>query len=224
MRSWRPRSGRNLLLLISAAAAGRSRLRSRGAWGTSSERRSHRGPRTPTASTSRRTARGWWTAATGRRPSRTRRRGDYAARDFKRHLKVERGWKPSSVNLALAAVDHFNRFLGLGPANVKREPLVQAAGGRAAARAAARRRGLEDQRSGDRDGCCSTPRCGFTSSSRSRGLSWKPRILGHVKPPLGCQKRLQAAGARVLIREFSNPSFLTLRQRTPGSPIANLVS
>jgi hypothetical protein len=52
---------------------------------------------------------------------------DYAARDFKRHLKVERGWKPSSVTLALAAVDHFNRFLGLGPANVKREPLSQAA-------------------------------------------------------------------------------------------------
>jgi site-specific recombinase XerD len=52
---------------------------------------------------------------------------DFAARDFKRHLKVDRGWKPSSVNLALAAVDHFNRFLGLGPANVKREPLVQAA-------------------------------------------------------------------------------------------------
>ena len=52
---------------------------------------------------------------------------DHAARDFKRHLKLERGWKPSSVNLALAAVDHFNRFLGLGPANVKREPLAQAA-------------------------------------------------------------------------------------------------
>ena len=52
---------------------------------------------------------------------------DFAARDFKRHLKAERGWKPSSVNLALAAVDHFNRFLGLGPANVKREPLPQAA-------------------------------------------------------------------------------------------------
>jgi len=53
---------------------------------------------------------------------------DHAARDFKRHLKVERAWKPSSVNLALAAVDHFNRFfLGLGPANVKREPLAQAA-------------------------------------------------------------------------------------------------
>ena len=30
---------------------------------------------------------------------------DYAARDFKRWLKAERRWKPSSVNLALAAVD-----------------------------------------------------------------------------------------------------------------------
>jgi hypothetical protein len=31
------------------------------------------------------------------------------------------------VNLALAAVDHFNRFLGLGPAIVSREPLAQTA-------------------------------------------------------------------------------------------------
>lgn len=52
---------------------------------------------------------------------------DHVARDFKRHLKVERCWKPASVNLALATVDHFNRFLGLGPANVRREPLAQAA-------------------------------------------------------------------------------------------------
>ena len=52
---------------------------------------------------------------------------DHAARDFKRHLKADQGWKPSSVNLALAAVDHFNRFLGLGSANVKRESLAQAA-------------------------------------------------------------------------------------------------
>ncbi len=51
---------------------------------------------------------------------------DYAARDFKRFLKVERGWKPSSVNLALAGVDSFNRFLGLGAANVAREPVAQA--------------------------------------------------------------------------------------------------
>jgi integrase/recombinase XerC len=52
---------------------------------------------------------------------------DHAARDFKRYLKLERGWKPASVNLALAAVDHFNRFLGLGPAVVSREPLAQSA-------------------------------------------------------------------------------------------------
>jgi site-specific recombinase XerD len=52
---------------------------------------------------------------------------DFAARDFKRHLKLERRWAPSSVNLALAAVDHFNRFLGLGPAVVSREQLTQAA-------------------------------------------------------------------------------------------------
>src|SRR5450755_1554509 len=39
---------------------------------------------------------------------------DYAVRDFKRHLKLERRWSPASVNLALAAVDHFLRFVGLG--------------------------------------------------------------------------------------------------------------
>ena len=52
---------------------------------------------------------------------------DHAARDFKRHLKLEQAWKPASVNLALAAVDHFSRFLGLGPAIVSREPLAQTA-------------------------------------------------------------------------------------------------
>jgi integrase/recombinase XerC len=52
---------------------------------------------------------------------------DFAARDFKRHLKLERRWAPSSVNLALAAVDHFNRFVGLGPAVVSREQLAHAA-------------------------------------------------------------------------------------------------
>jgi integrase len=52
---------------------------------------------------------------------------DFAGRDFKRYLKVERGWAPSSVNLALAATDHFNRFLGLGPAVVTRERLARGA-------------------------------------------------------------------------------------------------
>jgi len=41
-------------------------------------------------------------------------------------LEVERDWKPSSVNLALAGVDSFNRFLGLSAANVAREPVAQA--------------------------------------------------------------------------------------------------
>jgi hypothetical protein len=52
---------------------------------------------------------------------------DYAVRDFKRHLKLERRWSPASVNLALAAVDHFLRFVGLGAADVSRERLPQAA-------------------------------------------------------------------------------------------------
>jgi integrase/recombinase XerC len=52
---------------------------------------------------------------------------DSAGRDFKRHLKHERRWAPSSVNLALAAIDHFNRFLGVGPAAVARERPAQAA-------------------------------------------------------------------------------------------------
>jgi integrase len=96
---------------------------------------------------------------------------DYAARDFKRHLKGERGWKPSSVNLALAAVDHFNRFLGLGPANVKREPLSQAAP-RALSEDQQRDliRAAEDSRPRDRAIVILllyTPRCGFTSWPRS---------------------------------------------------------
>lgn len=52
---------------------------------------------------------------------------DYAVRDFKRHLKLGRRWSPASVNLALAAVDHFLRFVGLGAAEVSRERLPQAA-------------------------------------------------------------------------------------------------
>ena len=52
---------------------------------------------------------------------------DYAVRDFKRHLKLERRWSPASVNFALAAVDHFFRFVGLGAADVSRGRLPQAA-------------------------------------------------------------------------------------------------
>jgi integrase len=55
------------------------------------------------------------------------RAGLRAVRDFKRHLKLERRWSPASVNLALAAVDHFLRFVGPGAAEVSRERLPQAA-------------------------------------------------------------------------------------------------
>ena len=127
IRSWRPRSGRNRLPLTSAAATGRSRLRSKGAWGDVG--RAPLAARTKDAYSQYIQAYGAWLVdrRDGAKALTDPRARDYAARDFKRHLKVERGWKPASVNLALAAADHFNRFLGLGPANAKREPLVQAA-------------------------------------------------------------------------------------------------
>ncbi len=50
---------------------------------------------------------------------------DYAVRDFKRYLKTERKAKPASVNLALAAIDHFYQFLGLDRVRVQREDLPQ---------------------------------------------------------------------------------------------------
>jgi site-specific recombinase XerD len=50
---------------------------------------------------------------------------DYAVRDFKLYLKTERKAKPASVNLALAAIDHFYQFLGLDRAQVQREDLPQ---------------------------------------------------------------------------------------------------
>jgi site-specific recombinase XerD len=48
---------------------------------------------------------------------------DYAVRDYKSALKVAHHAKPSSVNLALAAVDHFYRFLELPTPQVAREDL-----------------------------------------------------------------------------------------------------
>lgn len=52
---------------------------------------------------------------------------DYAARDLKAHLKTVRRARPSSVNLSLAAVDNFYRFLGMGKPQVGREKLPGAA-------------------------------------------------------------------------------------------------
>ncbi|MDP8932087.1 MAG: tyrosine-type recombinase/integrase, partial [Actinomycetota bacterium] len=48
---------------------------------------------------------------------------DYAVRDYKRHLKGQRKLAASTVNLSLAAVDHFYRHLGLEAAGVRREDL-----------------------------------------------------------------------------------------------------
>jgi site-specific recombinase XerD len=48
---------------------------------------------------------------------------DYAVRDYKTDLKVVHHAKPSTVNLALAAVDHFYRFLELPTPQVAREDL-----------------------------------------------------------------------------------------------------
>jgi site-specific recombinase XerD len=48
---------------------------------------------------------------------------DYAVRDYKTALKLVHHAKPSSVNLALAAIDHFYRFLELSVPRVAREEL-----------------------------------------------------------------------------------------------------
>jgi site-specific recombinase XerD len=52
---------------------------------------------------------------------------DYAVRDYKTSLKTQGKAKPSSVNLALAAIDHFYLFLGLDRPRVKREDLSEQA-------------------------------------------------------------------------------------------------
>ena len=52
---------------------------------------------------------------------------DWAVRDYKRHLKAVERWKPTSVNLALAALDSFYIHLGLGRPIVRREDLPASA-------------------------------------------------------------------------------------------------
>lgn len=45
---------------------------------------------------------------------------DYAVRDYKTQLKTVHRRKPSTINLMLAAVDHFYRFLQMDQAVVRR--------------------------------------------------------------------------------------------------------
>ncbi len=60
-------------------------------------------------------------------PLRDRHAASYAARDYRAWLKTVRKAKPASVNLSLAALDHFYRFLGLDPPDIAREDLPRAA-------------------------------------------------------------------------------------------------
>lgn len=63
--------------------------------------------------------------ATGDDPLRHPFARDYAVREYKLYLKTERKAKPASVNLKLAAIDHFYQFLGLDRVRVQREDLPQ---------------------------------------------------------------------------------------------------
>src|SRR6266581_306475 len=60
---------------------------------------------------------------TGDDPLRTPFARDYAVRDYKTYLKTERQAKPTSVNLALAAIDHLHQFIGNDRPQVQRESL-----------------------------------------------------------------------------------------------------
>ncbi len=70
-----------------------------------------------------------WLAASGHGPRvltepRVR---DSAVREYKRHVKTEKKWAPTSVNQALAAIDNFYRSLNIGRPDVAREDLPQLA-------------------------------------------------------------------------------------------------
>ena len=52
---------------------------------------------------------------------------DSAVREYKRHVKTARGWAPTSMNQALAAIDNFYRSLSRGRPEVPREDLPQLA-------------------------------------------------------------------------------------------------
>lgn len=70
-----------------------------------------------------------WLVASGRGPTALSdpRVRDSAVREYKRHVKTARGWAPTSVNQALAAIDNFYRSLSLGRPEVPREDLPQLA-------------------------------------------------------------------------------------------------
>jgi len=127
--------------------------------------------------------------------------------------------KPASVNLTLAAVDHFYRFTGLGPANTRREQLPQAAPrGRwtptrpaaAARRRTHRHRPRRGPGPGDRLRAA-VHRAADRRARRARQLCRKPRRIGPLrcaKPLLSCGKAFVAAGPGVLATARGPPHLL----------------
>jgi len=108
---------------------------------------------------------------------------DYTVRDYRTHLLSAGRAKPASVNLTLAAVDHFYRFTGLGPANTRREQLPQAAprGRWTPTRPAgccappnAPPPTPAGSGAGRSPACCCSPGCGSPGSSRSTAMQEAP--------------------------------------------------
>ena len=52
---------------------------------------------------------------------------DYILKDYKRYLKLSLKMRPTSVNSAITAIDHFYQYLGLPATKIKREELPRAA-------------------------------------------------------------------------------------------------
>jgi integrase/recombinase XerC len=97
---------------------------------------------------------------------------DYAVRDYKTNLKTVHHAKPTTVNLALAALDHFYRFLELPSPQVKREDLpsqspvpysITNRNSFCERSSAARQSGTVRLRY-----CCSTQVCALVNALRSR--------------------------------------------------------
>ncbi len=91
---------------------------------------------------------------------------DCAVHDFKTYLKRVQRRKPTSVSLALAALDHFYRFLSLSRPAVRREPLPQQAP-----------RGLEPN---EQQCLVRFLKQGAREIVRLRCLATIPACLGHV--------------------------------------------
>jgi len=95
-------------------------------------------------------------------------------RDYRTHLIQGRKAKPASVNLTLAALDSFYRWIGLGPARVRRDdlpkpPPAPSASSRPAGsceppNAPRRQEPPVAHETGQSSRCCCSPACGSGNS------------------------------------------------------------